>query len=661
MTWFSGPADLHSQSYALAGTLLQSLWEGAVVALVLALTLAATRNSRIRYSASCLAMLVLLGGLVVTFTHLAPARPIAAEVTGSGWAAGAVRAVGHDLPMISTRGGEQADYLSWVAPIWMAGVFAFYLRGIASWVSARRLRRTGVCCAQAVWRSRVDRLRERLRLSRPVVLLESSLAEVPVVVGYLRPVILMPVGLLAGLPVSQVEAILLHELAHIRRYDYLVNLLQVFVEGLLFYHPAIWWISDVMRTEREYCCDDVVVAVTGGAHEYAKALEFLERRRTSPGMAMAATGGSLVNRIQRLLCGAGDLVTCQSTVMPVVTAAMLTIAAVTAVSALQVGSTDREVVPSKVGIVTLVAPVQVPDAPRLSAQVMPPPAAPRPAGRAPVVSTPAPSQAPPVPDYKIGPNDVLSISIAGEPDLSMTIRVRDGKISMPILGPLQAEGLSTHELETELARELVDEKLVAHPAVSVSIKPRITVVGDVKIPGQFGITSPITLLEAMAKAGWTTVDAGPDVLLTTPGSEGPRKINIEQLQTSQDPTVNVMLTGGEVINVPDAPKIWVTGNVAHAQAVPILNPNDATVLKVIARAQGLTQYYAKTAYIYRKDEQGVRREIAIQLKDIMHRKAQDVPLMADDVLSIPNDNGLQLRFYDPRPPVAPWEGAPKAK
>ena len=421
-----------------------------------------------------------------------------------------------------------------------------------------------------------------------------------------------------------------------------------------------------MRTEREYCCDDVVVATTGGAHEYATALESLELRRANAGMALAATDGSLVHRIHRLL---GRPVRRSSAVMPVVTAAMLTVAAVAAVAsmtALQAGTADRVVGRSASAIVPpVVVPVQLPDAARLLAQVVPPPALPKSIPTRPAVSDPAvsaPAAAPAVPDYKIGPNDVLSILVADEPDLSVTVRVRDGKVSMPLLGPSRAEGLSTHELESEVTRELVDGKFVAHPAVSVSIKPRITVVGDVKIPGQFGVTLPITLLEALAKAGWTTPDAGSELILTTPGSDTPRKISIEQLQTTTDPTVNVMLTGGEVINVPDAPKIWVTGNVARAQAVPILNPNDATVLKVLARVGGLTQYAnSKTAYIYRNDDQGVRHEIAVPLKDVMHRKTQDVRLMADDVLFIPSDNGLQPQFYDPRPPVAPWEGAAKAK
>jgi GWxTD domain-containing protein len=122
------------------------------------------------------------------------------------------------------------------------------------------------------------------------------------VVGHFRPLILLPVGLLAGLSPGQVEAILLHELAHIRRHDYLVNLMQRLAEGLFFYHPAVWWISRVIRTERENCCDDVVVSITGNAHEYAVALTALEQFRLSgPEPAIAATGGYLMKRIHRLL------------------------------------------------------------------------------------------------------------------------------------------------------------------------------------------------------------------------------------------------------------------------------------------------------------------------------------------------------------------------
>jgi GWxTD domain-containing protein len=139
-----------------------------------------------------------------------------------------------------------------------------------------------------------------------VLLLESVLADTPVVLGQFRPVILAPLGFLVGLSPGQVEAILLHELAHIKRSDYLINICQRLIEGLLFYHPAVWWISGVIRREREKCCDDMVVALRGDAGSYAEALTALEENRVKQqwpvaAPAVAATGGDLIVRIKRLL------------------------------------------------------------------------------------------------------------------------------------------------------------------------------------------------------------------------------------------------------------------------------------------------------------------------------------------------------------------------
>jgi uncharacterized protein (TIGR03435 family) len=135
-----------------------------------------------------------------------------------------------------------------------------------------------------------------------VRLLASALVDAPTVAGWLRPVVLAPVGVLTGLPAGQLEALLLHELAHIRRQDYLVNILQSVAEALLFYHPAVWWVSGHIRTERELCCDDVVVAVFGDPLTYARALAQLESWRPAHlSAAVAANGGSLADRIARLL------------------------------------------------------------------------------------------------------------------------------------------------------------------------------------------------------------------------------------------------------------------------------------------------------------------------------------------------------------------------
>jgi polysaccharide biosynthesis/export protein len=262
----------------------------------------------------------------------------------------------------------------------------------------------------------------------------------------------------------------------------------------------------------------------------------------------------------------------------------------------------------------------------------------------------APNATPSLPDHKIVPNDLLSIMVYDEPDLSKPVRVgTDGTIVMSLLkDSLQVEGLLPRQLEDKLKNELVDQQILVHPIVTVAIMDYathlISVVGDVKTPGQYTITTPITLLDALAKAGWTTTDAGSDLLFSKSDKDAPRKIYIPQIQTmSSDPTINVLLQGGETVNVPDAPKVWVTGNVTKPQAVPIRIPTDATVLKVVASAEGLSQYYGKTAYIYRADAKGVRHEIAIPMKQIIHHKAQDVPLIADDILLIPDDNGTARR------------------
>src|SRR5947207_1326915 len=152
------------------------------------------------------------------------------------------------------------------------------------------------------WQQALRHLGARIGISRPVRLLVSAVVQVPTVVGWIRPVVLMPIGALTGLPSEQVEALLLHELTHIRRHDYLVNILQGIAEALLFYHPAVWWVSGHIRTERELCCDDLAVSVSGDALTYARALAQLESYRPAHfGATVAANGGSLSDRIARLL------------------------------------------------------------------------------------------------------------------------------------------------------------------------------------------------------------------------------------------------------------------------------------------------------------------------------------------------------------------------
>ncbi len=156
--------------------------------------------------------------------------------------------------------------------------------------------------AQDGLREMLARLSERMGVRRAVRLMQSAMVQAPTVIGWLRPVVLIPVGCLTGLSAAQVEAILAHELAHIRRHDYLVSVIQSVVEALLFYHPAVWWVSKQMRRERESCCDDVAVKLSGDRIAYARALSWLEEHRAAaPELVLGANGGVLTMRIKRLL------------------------------------------------------------------------------------------------------------------------------------------------------------------------------------------------------------------------------------------------------------------------------------------------------------------------------------------------------------------------
>jgi GWxTD domain-containing protein len=316
---------------AVGWTLVHSLWEGAAIALLLAFVLAIARSSRVRYAAACFAMLALLTGFAVTLYRLMPRQT---SRSAAVLLPVPVKPSIDNRPVANHRSlSDASELLPWLAPAWLAGVLLFQLRCLASWAAAGRLRRIGVCGASQQWTEKLDELRGRLRMAKAVTLLESCFAEVPVVIGHLRPVVLMPVGLLAGLPAGQIEAILLHELAHIRRADYLVNLMQTLVEGLLFYHPAAWWISSTIRTERENCCDDLVVLTNGDAHEYATALAALaENRWIIQDAVIAATGGNLVKRIRRMLAQPEGP---RTTIAPVLSVGILILTGAAALTAWQ--------------------------------------------------------------------------------------------------------------------------------------------------------------------------------------------------------------------------------------------------------------------------------------------------------------------------------------
>jgi uncharacterized protein (TIGR03435 family) len=192
--------------------------------------------------------------------------------------------------------------LPWVVPVWLLGVIVLLARGVVGWWRVRILHRRALSSLVSTWQRAGNRIASQLGLARFVRIVELMDVDVPLVVGCLRPVVVLPIAALTQLNAAQVEAILAHELAHVRRHDYVVNLVQTLAETLLFYHPAVWWLSARIRDEREHCCDDVAVAVCGNPVEYATALAELEQWRTGDvGLAAAATGGSLLNRVRRIL------------------------------------------------------------------------------------------------------------------------------------------------------------------------------------------------------------------------------------------------------------------------------------------------------------------------------------------------------------------------
>jgi uncharacterized protein (TIGR03435 family) len=287
----------------LGWTLVHFLWQGILIAILYAAARGTLRRPQSRYIIASVALAVLTAAPLVTFRVLTPpasaaSNPYIGQLPVSSAAAAPA---GDSVGVVRSQVRRDA-IMPWIVLVWFAGALVFWIRLTGGWVIAAQMRRTLIRPAPSEWQRTLDGIKTRIGISRPVKLLVSALVQVPTVVGWLRPLVLMPVGALAGLPAEHVEMLLAHELAHIRRHDYLVNILQSVAEALLFYHPAVWWISGHIRAERELCCDDMAVSAGGDAFAYACALSNLASRRpVLMDAALAADGGSLPERIGRLL------------------------------------------------------------------------------------------------------------------------------------------------------------------------------------------------------------------------------------------------------------------------------------------------------------------------------------------------------------------------
>jgi beta-lactamase regulating signal transducer with metallopeptidase domain len=282
-------------------TLVHFLWEGLGLALLLFTAMAFCRRAQVRYALGVCTLSAMLVTPFVTFAVLSRSPQPATTFSSTRSPVSLDSVTSAPSESFSHAPVLPESFPAWCACAWLIGVFAFSLRTLGGWLVLARLRRECTRSLPPEFIQKFRMLERRLSLKQRIRYLQSKLVETPSVVGWLRPVVLLPFGALSGLSAEQLEAVIVHELAHIRRLDGIVNLFQIASETLFFYHPAVWWVNKIIREERENCCDDVSVEICGNAVEYAKALTLLESARATPTLALFATGGDLKARVLRLI------------------------------------------------------------------------------------------------------------------------------------------------------------------------------------------------------------------------------------------------------------------------------------------------------------------------------------------------------------------------
>ncbi|QDT43619.1 Regulatory protein BlaR1 [Gimesia alba] len=324
-------------------TLLHSLWQIALLAIAYRLVSILLRNrpATVRYLICCVTLFSMLGFPLSTFYLLSQnAMRISTDINNTT----TIVSVSDDLPAsskviteseklitspqssVTQSSATESDtktvlpaslpansfsdnlfsllrpWLPLATTVWLIGTLLFALRPLWGWLHVRRLKRHGLSPLSPQLRDLGANLAVRLGIKQGVQFLQSSLVEVPTIVGCFSPIILLPASAITGLTVQELEMILAHELAHVRRHDYLINLAQTVIESLLFYHPGMWWISNQIRQEREHCCDDIAVALGKNRAVYVQALARLEQQRHETlTIVLTATGGLLISRVRRIL------------------------------------------------------------------------------------------------------------------------------------------------------------------------------------------------------------------------------------------------------------------------------------------------------------------------------------------------------------------------
>jgi beta-lactamase regulating signal transducer with metallopeptidase domain len=291
---------------AITHTLLHNLWQGMVLVILVAMILHLTKRSTAVWRYRLLTSTLLLFTLVVALTFILELYT--------------VPGLDLNLPGLHASNSKDFSALLWqslnfslkyvhehaglVSVFWMLAVIIQICRLSLGFYVLQRMKLVRTAPVSKFWEQRLQELGMSLGLQHTINLLESGIAQVPVVIGYFKPLILIPVGLITALNQAQVEAILLHELAHIRRKDGLINLIQILMETLLFFNPAVWWLSALIRSERENCCDDITVQHLNSPVDLMGAMVYFEQyRRQQDKLSLAFSGASarMPARMERLL------------------------------------------------------------------------------------------------------------------------------------------------------------------------------------------------------------------------------------------------------------------------------------------------------------------------------------------------------------------------
>src|SRR5215470_4391397 len=292
----------------LGWSLLHFVWQGFALAAIASIAMTFFRRASARYIIGVFTLFAMVTSVAMTFVLLLNSQSAlqATEAAATPVVVFAQKTIfGHSAqPAFSGIPSAKslfAQALPLLVEFWLAGVLFFALRTAGGFLYLERLRRAASVSVAPALLAKCRELQARLGLQRVIRFCECRWLDAPAVIGYFRPVVLLPVRALTGLTEDQIEAVIAHELAHIRRFDAFVNLFQVAAESLLFFHPAVWWLNKRVRAERENCCDDVAVAACGNHLGYARALTTMEEWRATPAFSLAANGGPLAARISRIL------------------------------------------------------------------------------------------------------------------------------------------------------------------------------------------------------------------------------------------------------------------------------------------------------------------------------------------------------------------------